>query len=115
MTHPDIAAGRGHRRPGRGPRRGGQGGHSSAPRLLTEAELVAWGKEQMAGYKAPPDRPVRRRTARDLDRKIPQARAEWDRDAGASLDHANGSGSAPGSCASSSRAWLATLCSTSTS
>ena len=44
-------------------------------RDVTEDELVAWGKEQMAAYKYPRDRRVRRRAADDRHRQDPQARA----------------------------------------
>ncbi len=51
---PGRLAGRGHRRAAREPRRGDQGGrHPREGRPITEDELIAWGKEQMAGYKYP--------------------------------------------------------------
>ena len=42
---------------------------------ITEGELVAWSKEQMAGVQVPAHRRVRRRAADDRDRQDPQARA----------------------------------------
>ena len=45
---------------------------------ITEDELVAWGKEQMAGVQVPAHRRVRRRPADDRDRQDPQARAQPD-------------------------------------
>ena len=42
---------------------------------VTEDDLVAWGKEQMAALQVPPHRGVRRRAADDRHRQDPQARA----------------------------------------
>ena len=42
---------------------------------ITEGELVAWSKEQMAALQVPPHHRVRRRPADDRDRQDPQARA----------------------------------------
>ncbi len=70
LEHPAVAPGRGDRRARRADGPGGQGLRASLhPRRakwrrrndahrVTEADLIAWSRDRMAGYKVPPVRRV---------------------------------------------------------